>query len=67
MMPRPFIFRSGKIVMTWNDSDKAERYVFWQAPILIVMRVKKATGIWLRWFAGFVGHNRGRHWDRKYR
>lgn len=59
-----FIFRGGRIVMTWNAWWS--RYVFWQAPELIV-KVKKAMFVWLRWFAGAPPHNRGRHWDRKRR
>ncbi len=62
-MHSSFIFKSGKIVMSWNEWYCV--YVFWTAP-RVIKRTTRRVAVWLRWFAGFVGHNRGRHWDRKY-
>jgi len=61
-----YIFFGGRIVSVWNNWWG--KWVVWY-PAIIKKTNNHLTIInnKLRWFAGFVDHNRGRHFDRKRR
>jgi len=57
-----YIFRSGHIVSAWNNWWRV--WIVWY-PGCVAGPKKIVVKTWKRWFAGFVDHKRGRHWDRK--